>query len=86
MAMRAFSGSLASVDLLEAIGREAGPRASLRAVLSSGLSRLGPASAARQVFDLLAAPLVIELGGSVSVTENTMDPSARPCRRGVPSC
>jgi hypothetical protein len=71
MAMKAFSGSLASLDLIEATGREAAASRGLRAALESALSRLGPASAARQVFDVLAAPLAAECGAAATILETT---------------
>jgi hypothetical protein len=65
--MKAFSGSLASLDLVEALGRHGQASGAVRALLVSALSRLGPASGARQVFDLLAAPL-LDLSGAVLAT------------------
>jgi len=70
--VRAFSGSLVSLDLLEALGRTgAAGTGALRGVIASALTRLGPASSARQVFDLLAAPLLAHAGGSLVAGEST---------------
>ena len=73
MAVRAFSGSLVSLDLLEALGRTGGAgTGALRGVIASALARLGPASSARQVFDLLAAPMLAEAGGALVARESTI--------------
>jgi len=72
MAVNAISGSLVSLDLLEAIGRSgvAGTGA-MRGVITSAMARLGPASSARQVFDLLAAPALEHGGGAIAIVEST---------------
>ncbi|HTM24150.1 MAG TPA: N-6 DNA methylase [Vicinamibacterales bacterium] len=57
MALRGVSGSLASAALLETLTTvAAAPR--LAAVLSGAVTRLGPASSARQVADFLVFPLL----------------------------
>jgi hypothetical protein len=73
MAVKALSGSLVSLDLLEAAADSAsvsGRSGWLRAVLTAAAPRLGPASSARQVFDMLAAPLVAHAGGTIVVVES----------------
>jgi Eco57I restriction-modification methylase len=73
VALKGISGTLASIDLLEALigqepGRMACPEPSrreavpLRAVLTAARAALGPASSARQVADLLVVPLTRALG------------------------
>ena len=69
--MKAFSGSLASLDLIEALGRGLPPSGTLRGTLASAVARLGPASGARQVFDLLAAPVLAQPGCTTSILEST---------------
>ena len=69
--MKAFSGSLVSLDLLGALGGGGDAGAALRAVIASALARLGPASSARPVFDLLAAPVVTCAGGTLAALEST---------------
>jgi hypothetical protein len=71
MAMRAFSGSLASLDVLHALGAETSATGRLRQVVVSAQARLGPASGARQVFDLLAAPLGAACGAAAEIIEST---------------
>ncbi len=83
--MRAFSGSLVSLDLIEAIGREPAGAGGLRAVLASALARLGPASGARQIFDALAAPLAAECGATATIVETTAaSVAAVACAGGEP--
>jgi hypothetical protein len=72
MALKAFSGSLASLDLIEALGSGTKSGSRLRTVIAAALARLGPASSARQVFDLLAAPLAADCGASIRVIESTV--------------
>ena len=62
MALRGISGSLASVDLLEALGEGSSQTGRLRSVLVEARRALGPSSAARQIADLLILPLTRELG------------------------
>jgi hypothetical protein len=64
VALKGLSGSLASLDLIEAlvaapIQRE--PATKLRSVLTTAVRVLGPASTARQVFDMLLMPFLREL-------------------------
>lgn len=74
MALRAFSGSLVSLDLLEADAGDTASRSrqseGLRGVLRAAAERLGPASGARQVFDLLAAPMLTQAGGRITILES----------------
>ena len=70
MALSAFSGSLVSLDLLQSLGGDA-DTGRLRQALGSAVTRLGSASGARQVFDLLAAPLVTHAGGGIAIVEST---------------
>jgi hypothetical protein len=69
--MRTFSGSLASLDLIDALARESTPPPGLRAIVASASARLGPASGARQVFDLLAAPLAESAGATLTIVETS---------------
>ena len=71
MALKAFSGSLASLDLIDTLARRSLPAGPLRRILAAAVARLGPASGARQVFDLLAAPLLAQPGCTMSIVENT---------------
>jgi Eco57I restriction-modification methylase len=70
VALKAFSGSLASLELIAALGRSGRPKTGLRARLASALAVLGPASGARQVFDRLAAPLLTAAGATISIEES----------------
>jgi Eco57I restriction-modification methylase len=71
MAVKAFSGSLVSRDLLEGLGeRGIAGTSALRAALGFAAGRLGPASGARQIFDLLAAPVVVQCGGAIAIVES----------------
>ncbi|HEX9367828.1 MAG TPA: N-6 DNA methylase [Vicinamibacterales bacterium] len=77
MALKGISGSLASLDLLEALacpapGREAGP-GRLRAVLTQARQALGPTSTARQIVDVLVVPLARELGVEPGVVRDEGD-------------
>ena len=72
VAVKAISGSLVSLDLFEALGGSPGADSrSMRGILTSAAARLGPASGARQVFDLLAAPALTQAGGAISIVEST---------------
>src|SRR5262245_37416636 len=71
VAVKAISGSLVSLDLLEALGRSAAGTGAMRGVITSAVARLGPASSARQVFDLLAAPALDHAGGTIAIVEST---------------
>jgi hypothetical protein len=65
VALKGISGTLASLDLLEALGSPEPGRtgeARLRTVLSAARSTLGPASSARQIADILVVPLTRALG------------------------
>ncbi len=64
MALKGISGSLASLDLLEAAGGcQAGDNTGrLRAVLAGARRELGPTSSARQIVDVLVLPFARELG------------------------
>ena len=65
MALKGISGSLASLDLLEALAcpePSRGGEARLRTVLAEARRTLGPASSARQIADVLVFPLARELG------------------------
>ena len=61
MALKGISGSLASVDLLEALAAGASYTGGLRSVLLEARQALGPASAARQIADLVILPLTLDL-------------------------
>jgi len=69
--MKAFSGSLASLDLIDTLAADMPGSGRLRGAVAAALARLGPASAARQVFDALAAPLVVACGGTFSILDAT---------------
>ena len=69
--MTAFTGSLASLDLIDALGRQAPSGGVLRGVLAAALTRLGPASGARQVYDLLLEPLLAAVGTTVSIVQSS---------------
>ena len=71
VALTAFSGSLASLDLIEAMGSGSAGVSSLRTVVATALAHLGPASSARQVFDVLAAPLMEACGADVTIVESS---------------
>jgi Eco57I restriction-modification methylase len=62
VAVKGISGSLASMELLEALASDRVPPRGLRRVLGDARRRLGPASPPRQVFDVLVDPLLRELG------------------------
>jgi len=88
--MKAFSGSLVSLDLLEPLSRgDAAGAPALRGVLAAAALRLGPASGARQIFDLLASPIVAQAGGAIAIVESTADAIsahvAAPAAQGVGS-
>ena len=80
MALKGISGSLASLDLLEALsGRGGRPRpgldadddpGSIRTVLGAARRVLGPASTARQIVDVLVVPLLRALGLDATVLED----------------
>ena len=69
--MKAFGGSLVSLDLIDTLASEPRAPGRLRAIVGAALARLGPACAARQIFDVLAAPLVAQCGGTISILEST---------------
>ena len=89
VALSGITGSLASLDLLEALARSPGATGGLRSVLSRARESLGPASAARQVADLLVEPLMRALGVETSPAVdrprtslcNAVRPPAAPSRR-----
>ena len=68
MALTSITGSLASTDLLEALGAHGRPTAALRALLGGARHTLGPASSARQILDVQVLPLAHALGLEVTVT------------------
>lgn len=68
MALTSITGTLASTELLAALGTHDAPTAPLRAVLAAARATLGPASSARQVLDVQVLPLAQGLGLDVSVT------------------
>lgn len=67
MALKGIGGSLASGDLLDELADTEAGTSSLRQVLSAGRLRLGPASTARQIFDLQLAPLMQALGLELTI-------------------
>ena len=67
MALKGISGSLASVDLLEALAEGSSQTGRLRSVLVEARRTLGPSSAARQIADLVILPLTRELGVDAAV-------------------
>lgn len=71
MAVKAVSGSLASLDLIEALGRDVRAGVPLRGVLTAASTRLGPASSARQVFDLLLEPLLATSGAMLAIVQSS---------------
>jgi hypothetical protein len=76
VALKGISGSLASLDLLEALGERGGAHddpGRLRTVLGEGRRALGPASTARQIVDVLVVPLLRELGIDAAVIEDGRD-------------
>src|SRR4051812_44291243 len=67
MALKSISGTLASADVLEAIGRRPVSIGALRMLLDRSRASLGPASGARQVFDLLLRPLLSGAGLATTI-------------------
>jgi hypothetical protein len=71
MALSGVRGSLASADLVEALATDGtAGTAALRQVLAAARKRLGPASSARQVYDLQVQPLLQELGLDAVITSS----------------
>ena len=70
MALKGISGSLASLDLLEALSEQQNDPGPLRTVLREARRGLGPASTARQVVDVLVVPLLRELGVDAAVVQD----------------
>src|SRR5688500_11974792 len=68
MALTSITGSLASTDLLNALGAHDGPTTALRASLKAARQLIGPASSARQVLDVQVLPLARAFGLDVTVT------------------
>jgi hypothetical protein len=68
MALTSITGSLASADLLEALGLHSGPTVGLRGLLAAARRTLGPASSARQILDVQVLPLAHAVGLDVAVT------------------
>ena len=62
MALKAIAGSLASGDLLDELAVAVPRTGSLRKALADARRALGPASTARQIFDLQLVPLMRTLG------------------------
>ena len=68
MALKGIFGSLASVELLEALAcSDARHTAGVRSALTEARRALGPASTARQIADVLVLPLMRELGMEAAV-------------------
>ena len=71
MALKGIAGSLAAGDLLEALaGSSRADVGALRKALAEGRRTLGPASGARQVFDLQLGPLLRALGLDVEIVRS----------------
>ena len=70
MALKGISGSLASLDLLEALSEQGDGPGTLPTVLREARRALGPASTARQVVDVLVVPLLRELGVDTAVLQD----------------
>lgn len=71
MALKGITGSLASVELLEALAGTTGATGRLRMLLCTARDTLGPVSPARQVADVLVEPLMRELGVKTSPLADT---------------
>jgi hypothetical protein len=71
VALRGISGSLAAVDLLEALGEGSTQTVRLRSLLVEARRVLGPSSASRQIADLLVLPLARELGIDGAVLDDS---------------
>lgn len=67
VAVKGIAGSLAASDVIDALAAGAPPRDSLRACLERARRQLGPASGARQIFDVFVAPLVRELSMDAAI-------------------
>lgn len=70
MALRSISGTLASADLVAAIATHAPPPSAVRAILQQARRSLGPASAARHVFDVQLAPLLHQAGLEAAIVRD----------------
>ena len=70
MALRSISGTLASADLVASIGKHAGAASGVRAILQQARRILGPASAARHVFDMQLLPLLHEAGLEAAIVRD----------------
>ena len=71
MALRSIAGSLAAGDLLEALGADtSGTTVPIRRALGDARRALGPASTARQVFDLQLQPLLHALALDASIARS----------------
>ena len=71
MALSGVRGSLASADLVEALAAHGSAATTpLRHILAEARKRLGPASSARQIYDLQLQPLLRELGLDAVITSS----------------
>ena len=70
MALRSVSGTLASADLVAAIGRNSVATSAVRTILQKARRVLGPASAARHVFDVQLLPLLHEAGLEAAIVRD----------------
>ena len=70
MALKSVAGSLASGELLEQLATDTGGIAALRGALANARRALGPASTAREVFDLQLQPLLQSLDFQVTISRS----------------
>lgn len=82
MALKSIAGSLASADLLDDLGGIDPRTAPLRKALADARRLLGPASTARQIFDLQLVPLLGALELDVEIIRSDPAEVTAALRRG----
>ena len=82
MALKSIGGSLASGDLLTALGSEPAGTTALRRILADARRSLGPASSARQIFDVQLVPLLRTLGLEAEIVRSDPDEVIAAIGRG----
>jgi hypothetical protein len=70
VALKGIGGSLASGDLLDELASGGPAPAAMRQALAEARRSLGPASTARQIFDLQLAPLMAALGVDLTIVRS----------------
>jgi hypothetical protein len=71
--VRAFTGKLLSLDVLDRLAGGASGGDAVRSSLERAWTRVGPASSARLVFDRLVLPLLATTGHAVSILSTSVD-------------